>query len=335
MTKVLVTGYGGFLGQEIVRQLIATGYQVRGLARGTYPRLEALGIESWRGDVSNRDTVMQACSGCQAVVHTAAKAGVWGAWSDYYKINTLATSHLLEAAQHFKLQAFVFTSSPSVTFAGENQTGVDESVPYPNKWLCFYPQTKALAEQAVLATAAAGRMRTCALRPHLIWGKGDPHLFPRVIERTRQGRLRRIGSGQNLIDVVHVSSAARAHVQAVAKLLAGDQAVNGKAMFLSDGKPTPCWEWIGRILQCANVPIPTKSISFAAAYRIGALLEAAYWTLRIRSEPPMTRFIAAQLAMDHYFNIRRAKELLDYDPTLDTDAEFERCRPWLQSLGES
>lgn len=334
MTKVLVTGYGGFLGQAIVRQLLQAGYSVRGLARGAYPELAALGVETCRGDVSDRAAVFNACAGCEAVVHTAAKAGVWGPWQDYYTINTLATSHLLEAAQQAEIKAFVFTSSPSVTFAGEHQSGVDESVPYPNRWLCFYPQTKALAEQAVLTAARTSPLRTCALRPHLIWGAGDPHLFPRVIERTRQGRLRRIGSGQNLIDVVHVSAAARAHVQAVDQLLQGNQQLNGQAMFLTDGKPVPCWEWISRILSVAGVPIPQKSISFAAAYRIGTTLEGAYWALGIKREPPMTRFVAAQLAMDHYFNIERARSLLNYAPNVDTDAEFERCRHWLESLGQ-
>ncbi len=321
---ILVTGYGGFLGAVITRQLLAAGYQVRGLARGSYADLERLGVESIRGNIADRQTALDACAGCDAVIHTAAKAGVWGRWQDYYRTNTLATSHLLEGAHLHRLSAFVHTSSPSVTFAGEHQAGVDESVPYPDRWLCFYPHTKALAEQAVLAAARAGRIRTCALRPHLIWGAGDPHLFPRVIARARQGRLRRVGSGTNLIDVVHVDNAARAHVQALDKLLAGSEQLNGQALFLSDGQPIPCWDWITRILNSAAVPVPQRSISFPAAYRLGALLEGAYGTLRIRREPPMTRFVAAQLALDHYFDISRARQLLDYQPNLEHDAEWSR-----------
>lgn len=325
MQKILVTGYGGFLGAEVARQLLAAGYQVRGLARSIYPELQSLGVEAVRGDVSHRQTAVSACAGCDAIVHTAAKAGVWGAWHEYYRINTQATSHLLEGAHQHNVAAFVHCSSPSVTFAGTPQSGVDESVPYPDRWLCAYPHTKALAEQAVLAAAAVGRVRTCALRPHLIWGAGDPHLFPRVIKRARQGRLRRVGSGTNLIDVVHVSGAARAHVQAVKKLLAGDSQLNGQSLFLSDGEPIACWEWISHILSAADVPVPKRSISYAAAYRLGRLLEAVYGTLRIRREPPMTRFVAAQLAMDHYFDIGRARRLLAYEPNIDRAAELARC----------
>ena len=219
MTKVLVTGYGGFLGAEITRQLLGCGFSVRGVARSKYEQLSHENLEKVQGDITDRTLVLETVKGCDAIVHTAAKAGVWGPWGSYYTINTRATSHLLEAAHSHKVRAFVHTSSPSVTFDGEHQSGVDESVSYPEKWLCFYPQTKALAEQAVLEAGKQGDLLTCALRPHLIWGKGDPHLFPRVIERTLSGRLRRVGQGTNLIDVVHVNNAASAHVTALQKLL--------------------------------------------------------------------------------------------------------------------
>lgn len=332
MPKVLVTGYGGFLGAEVSRQLLAGGFAVRGLARGSYPELAAAGVETHRGDVTDRSLLFSLVDGCDAIVHTAAKAGVWGCWQDYYRPNTLATSHLLEAAHHHRVRAFVHTSSPSVTFAGEHQSGVDESAPYPEKWLCHYPHTKALAEQAVLAAAQVGQVATCALRPHLIWGPGDPHLFPRVVERTLQGRLRRVGSGKNLIDVVHVRSAAAAHVAAVERLLDGDPRLNGQAIFLTDGAPLECWQWVSRILNTAGVPVPSRSISFAKAYWIGGLLEMMYRIARRKQEPPMTRFVAAQLALDHYFSIDRARDLLGFKPEIDIDDEFRMCEPWLRSL---
>jgi hypothetical protein len=101
---------------------------------------------------------------------------------------------------------------------------------------------------------------------------------------------------------------------------------------VTDGEPVQCWSWISRILQTAGVPVPNKSISFPAAYRLGALLEAVFWALRKRTEPPMTRFVAAQLALDHFFSIDRAREILDYRPELHRDQEFQRCQPWLQQL---
>ena len=327
MTKrVLVTGYGGFLGSAVVRMLREHGFSVRGIARGHYPHLESLGIEVVRASIVDRRAVLEATRDCVAIIHTAALAGVWGPWQDYYQTNTLATSHLLEAAVTSQLQAFVHCSSPSVTFDAKPQSGIDESTPYPTRWLCFYPHTKALAEAAVTQAAQNSSLRTCALRPHLIWGKGDPHLFPRVIERARKGKLRRVGDGRNLIDVVHVDNAARAHVQALELLLAGDNALNGQSLFITDGQPIACWDWITCILNSANMPVPTKAISYSAAYRLGAVLEALHWTLRIRKEPTMTRFLAAQLALDHYFSIEKATRLINYQPNVDRDAELAKLR---------
>lgn len=332
MRTVLVTGYGGFLGAAITRMLINAGYKVRGLARGVYPDLVAMGVDGIRGDITDRSAVAAALIGCQAVIHTAALAGVWGPWHRYYRVNTLATSLLLEAAVAAQCQAFVFTSSPSVTFAAQNQSSIDESTPYPTQWLCHYPHTKALAEQAVLSAAKSGVLATCALRPHLIWGNGDPHLMPRVVARARAGKLRKIGPGTNLIDIVHVENAAAAHLLALERLLANDALVNGQAFFITDGVPIECWEWISRILTASDTPVPKSSLSYSAAYRIGVVLELAYRSAGVQHEPPMTRFVAAQLAFDHYFSIDRARRLLGYQPAQQLDRRLAECEPWLRAL---
>lgn len=332
MQTVLVTGFAGFLGDVIVRKLLSAGYNVRGLARGNYPQLVAQGVEQIRGTITDRSAVSIAVTGCDAVIHTAALAGVWGRWADYYAANTFGTSLLLEAAVKANCKAFVFTSSPSVTFAAQHQSGISEQTPYPLQWLSYYPHTKALAEQSVLATARAGAIWSCALRPHLIWGNGDPHLMPRVIARAKAGRLKRVGSGRNLIDTVHVENAADAHLLALERLLARDAAVNGEAFFITDGAPIECWEWITRILQSAGVDAPRGWLSYPRAYRLGAALELLYKAARIRTEPPMTRFVAAQLALDHYFSIDKARRLLAYQPQQQLETRLAECEPWLRTL---
>ena len=334
MTTVLVTGYGGFLGQAIVRQLLARGYRVRGLARGSYPELQALGVEAVCGSVADQAAVKQAVDGCDAIVHTAALAGVWGSYKKYSETNIHGTLHLL-AALDARCHTFVYTSSPSVTFDARPQSGIDETAPYPTQWLCHYPQSKALAERTVLEFGLIDGMWTAAIRPHLIWGNGDPHLMPRVVTRAKQGALKRVGTGQNLIDIVHVDHAATAHVLALEKLLAKDSAVKGQAFFITDGQPVPCWEWITEILNCAQVKVPSGAISYKMAYRIGAMLEAIHTMLLIQREPRMTRFVAAQLALDHYFSIDKARRLLGYDPQPIREARLRECEPWLRGLSHT
>ena len=330
--RVLVTGYGGFLGKAVSLWLLRNGFQVRGLARQPYPDCIAAGVEGIQGDLRDPDCLLKACHQVDAVVHTAAIAGVWGDRRTFESINVTGTTNLLEAAKQSGVQAFVYSSSPSVTFDGQPQSGIDESTPYPTQWLCDYPRTKAIAEGLVQAANQPGRLLTCSLRPHLIWGHGDPHLIPRVIQRCQQGRLRRVGSGRNLIDTIHVENAALAHGLAVQKLLAGDTQVAGQNFFVTDGEPIACWDWITCLLDGAQLAPPNRSISLTAAYRLGWAMEVLFKAMRIQSEPPMTRFVALQLGVDHFFSIDKARRLLGYHPSIDRAAQMEKMSHWLRTL---
>lgn len=316
--KVLVTGAGGFLGLALVKELVAQGHAVRALVRRRATALESLGVEIVQADLRARAEVVAACRQVQWVFHTAAVAGIAGPWRHFFENNILATSHVLEGCRKHGVERLVFTSSPSVTFDGTDQNGIGESAPYSRRWLCHYPHSKALAEQEVLAANQPGRLLTCALRPHLIWGPGDRHLIPRLLDRARSGRLRRVGDGSNRIDMIYIQNAVTAHLQAGAALVPGSP-VGGQAYFISQGEPVNCWQWIDQILALAGLSPVRKSVSFSAAWRIGAVLEAAWAVLRLPGEPPMTRFLAAQLAKSHYFDIGRARRDFGYEPQVPTE----------------
>src|SRR5262249_11150102 len=151
----------------------------------------------------------------------------------------------------------------------------------------------------------------------LIWGPNDPHLIPRLIERARQGALRRVGDGTNRIDMVYVDNAASAQRLAAEALEPGSP-VAGKVYFISQGEPVNCWSWIDEILKLPGFPPLSRSISLSAAWTAGAVLEGVYRLLHLPGEPRMTRFLAAQLGTSHYFNIDRAKKHLCYEPNVST-----------------
>jgi nucleoside-diphosphate-sugar epimerase len=327
--KALVTGGGGFLGRSLVEHLVRRGDQVRALCRGGYPEVTALGAEIVRADLRDRPAVAAACRGMDVVFHAAGVAGLGVRWHDYHAVNTLGTSHVIEGCRAAGVGRLVLTSSPSVTFDGSDQRGVDESAPYPKRWLCPYQHTKALAEQDVLRANDPGRLLTCALRPHLIWGERDRHLIPRLLDRARRGRLRRVGDGTNLIDTIYVDNAAAAHLQAADALLPGAP-LAGRAYFLSQGEPVNCWQWIDQILALAGLPPVRRSISLAAAWRIGRAMELLYGSLRLAGEPPMTRFLAAQLATSHYYDISRARRDFGYQPQVSTAEGMVRLKEFLK-----
>jgi 2-alkyl-3-oxoalkanoate reductase len=204
------------------------------------------------GPLRDAGVAAAACEGMDAVFHAAGVAGIWGPWSHFYSINTLTTRNIVAGCQRHRVPKLVYSSSPSVTFDGGDQSGVDETVAYPSRWLCHYPHSKALAEQHVLQSDGQDGVRTCALRPHLIWGPRDRHLIPRLLERARSGRLRRVGDGRNRIDMVYVANAASAHLQAADALEPGSP-VCGRAYFITQDDPVNCWDWINEILALAHV----------------------------------------------------------------------------------
>ena len=321
--KALVTGAGGFLGRYIAEQLRARGDQVRAFSRSRYEALDRLGVETQVGDVRDADAVRRACDGVDIVFHVAAVAGLGEPWRRYYETNALGTRHIVRGCIETNVPRLVYTSSPSVTFDGGEQCGVDESAPYPERWLAHYPHSKALAEQAVLEANGRHGLLTCSLRPHLIWGPRDRHLIPRLLNRARSGRLRRVGDGTNLIDMVYVENAAEAHLLAADALKPGSP-VAGRAYFISQGEPVNCWGWIDELLAMAGLPPVTKAVSLPTAWRIGWLFECIWSALRLRSDPPMTRFLAAQLATSHYFDISAARRDFGYSARVSTDEGMRR-----------
>ncbi len=316
--KVLVTGGGGFLGRHIVRALLAAGHRVIALQRSAAPALEAAGAEVRRASLLDGPALRAALAGCDAVIHTAAKAGVWGPRREFFTTNVDGTRVLLEAMRAAGVRRLVHCSTPSVVFNGGAFEGADETLPYGRGWLCPYPESKALAEQAALEWGRAGHGRVIALRPHLIWGPGDPHLLPQVIRRARSGRLRIVGDGTNRVDTTRVENAAAAHLLALGALV-DPEAVN-RPYFISQGEPVVLWDWINGLLARLGLPPVRRRVSLAAAYRAGAVCELLWTVLRRRSVPPLTRFVAVELAKSHWFSIAAARRLLGYRPEAFPDA---------------
>jgi nucleoside-diphosphate-sugar epimerase len=324
--RILVTGGGGFLGGHIVKELLKNpSYVVTNFSRHSYDVLEDLGVPTIKGDLRKKEDVERAVSqGFDAIFHVAALAGVWGKYQDYYDINFLGTKNLLDAARKFGVSRFIYTSTPSVVFNQDDLLGVDESQSYATKFLNPYAETKTLAEGLVLTSNDSKDFLTCALRPHLIWGPGDPHIFPRLIQKGREGKLKIIGDGENLVDIIFVENAAKAHVQAFENLRPGSR-VCGQAYFIGQERPVKLWDFINQVLGHVKVDPVVSSITVTGAYRLGWLLEKVWGLLGIQKpEPPMTRFVALNLGKSHYFSHEKAKRDFGYEPKITIEEGLKR-----------
>ena len=323
--RMLVTGGSGFVGSALCRRLHALGHDVIALARRPSPMLAAAGIRTVIHDLATPaadSSLAGMFTGVGCVFHTAAHVKMWGPKGAFRAGNIVATDHVIAACREAGVPRLVFTSSPSVVATPAGLRGVDESQPYPAHFEAFYPETKAAAEQAVLAAHSA-ELRTIALRPHLIFGPGDTNLVPTILTRARAGRLVQVGDGSNLVDLTFIDDCVEAHGLAAAALDERPSA-GGRAYFISQGTPVPLWGWIARVLELHSVAPVRRKISARLARVLATVAETTWRAGRFKSDPPLTRFLAEEMATDHYFDLSAARRELGYAPSLTVWEATER-----------
>jgi len=308
--KVLVTGGSGFLGSAICAMLRSRGHEVIAYQRGSSDRLVQQGVRIVRGSITDADALDNAMRGVDAVIHTAAKAGIWGSYKNFYQSNVVGTDNVIASCRNNRVHKLVFTSSPSVVHGGGDIEGGDESLPYPDHFNSPYPATKALSEQLVIA-ANGPDLQTVSLRPHLIWGPGDNHLLPSLVDRAKSGKLRLPGPDK-LIDTIYIDNAATAHLLALGKLITKPETVGGKTYFITNDEPLPQREIIGGLLKAAGLDVDIQAISPNLAIAAGTVLQNVWKLFRLKSEPPVTRWSAEHLSTAHWYDISAAKQDLGY-----------------------
>jgi nucleoside-diphosphate-sugar epimerase len=311
--RVLVTGASGMLGGSLARALAARGDEVTVFQR----RPAGLACAQVLGDVADTDAVRAAAAGQEAVVHLAARVSVTGRWADFARTNVTGTAHVLDAARGAGVRAVVHVSSPSVAHSGRSIVGEGAAPADPDHAHGHYARSKAVAER--LALAAAG-LKVVAVRPHLVWGPGDTQLVGRILDRARAGRVALVGPGTALVDTTYVDNA----VDAIIAALDRAEQVAGAAFVVSNGQPRPLAELVQRICASAGLQAPRRHVPYPLARAGGALAELAWAGLGRRDDPPMTRFLAEQLATAHWFDLRQTRAALDWAPRVDLDEGFRR-----------
>jgi len=314
--RVLVTGASGLLGRAVAASIIAQGHDVQTLQR------RASGVEGavdLLGSVTDATSVARATAGVDAVVHLAAKVSLAGDPAEFENVNVGGTLRVLRAATEGSATRFVQVSSPSVAHSGISIVGDDARRADPLRARGDYARTKATAELLALA-ADSERLSVVAVRPHLVWGPGDTQLVARIVDRASRGRLPLLGHGAALIDTTYIDNAA----SAIAAALERAPEVHGNAYVITNGEPRPVAELLAGMCAAAGVRAPNWSVPAGVARAAGSLVETVWRVRPGADEPPMTRFLAEQLSTAHWFDQRRTRADLHWQPAVTLDEGFER-----------
>lgn len=318
--RILVTGASGVLGSGVAQALVDAGAHVTVLQRSASG---LPGVREIRGSVTNADDVATAVEGVDSVIHIAAKVSVSGPLADYEHVNVKGTRLLLAAAQRAGVQRWVHISSPSVAHSGDSIIGAGADPADPSTARGHYAATKAAGELLAL-DADSPSFRVLALRPHLMWGPGDTQLTERIIDRARQNRLPLLDGGTALVDTLF-------SVNAVEAIVAGLTAVDrshGEALVLTNGQPRPIGEMIRRIAVAGGAQEPTLNLPAGLAKTAGSIIETLWDAEKRGDEPPITRFLAEQMSTAHWFDQRRTREVLQWQPRISLDEGFELTRQY-------
>ena len=317
--KILVTGGTSLLGKTVAELLRDRGDEVSLLQRRPGPA----GFVEHLGDIADPEAVIAAVAGKDAVIHVAAKVGITGSWDEFERVNIEGTENLLVAAEAARVKRLVHISSPSVAHHGRALVGVGAAPADPDNARGHYAKSKAEAELLALR-ASSTLFPVVVLRPHLIWGPGDTQLVGRIVARAREGRLATVGTGAALIDTTYISNAADAVVAAL------DQApqLGGRAFVVTNGQPRPVAELVAKIVVAAGLEPPSLRVPYRAAQAGGKVVERVWERAGREDDPPMTSFLAEQLATAHWFDQRETRRALRWAPAVSLDEGFRYLADW-------
>ncbi|MEC3916986.1 SDR family NAD(P)-dependent oxidoreductase [Nocardia sp. CDC160] len=336
--KALVTGASGFLGGALVRRLVRDGdYEVAILARAT-SNLRDLSevidqVEVITGDLTDQVSLERATKGVDVVFHSAARVDDRGTRAQFVAENVTATENLVRAAKRNGTGRFVFISSPSALMDrdGGDQVNVDESVPYPTRYLNLYSETKAAAERFVLSSNTAD-FSACALRPRAIWGAGDRSgPIVRLLSRAAAGTLPDLSYGKQVrASLCHVENIVEACV-----LAARSENVGGKAYFIADAEQTDVWGFLGEVATDLGYAKPTRQPNPRVLAAAVAAIETV-WRIPFvatRWSPPLSRYVVALMTRTATYDTSAATRDFGYRPIVTRDDGLADFLAWLETQG--
>jgi 3beta-hydroxy-delta5-steroid dehydrogenase/steroid delta-isomerase len=339
--RVLVTGGSGFVGANLVTELLDRGHHVRSFDRAPSPVAAHPRLEVIEGDICDTDTVAAAVADIDTIIHTAAIIDLMGGASvtEQYRqrsfaVNVDGTKNLVHAAQAAGVKRFVYTASNSVVMGGRRISGGDETLPYTERFADLYTETKVVAERFVLAANGGedgAGMLTCSIRPSGIWGRGDQTMFRKVFESVLAGHVKVLVGSKNVkLDNSYVHNLIHGFILAAEHLVPGGTAP-AQAYFINDGEPINMFEFSRPVVEACGQPWPKFRVPGRLVWFVMRVWQ--WFHFRFGLPKPLLEPLAVErLYLDNYFSIAKAQRDLGYQPLFTTEQAMADCLPYYVDL---
>lgn len=302
---VAVTGAHGCVGAATARAFAARGYGVRGLVRSDRPPPVSSAWEAHRGDLTQPSTLRGLCEGADTVVHTAALVGDWEREEVFWRINREGTRALLDEAQRAGVRRFVYVSTADV-FGFRTDTLIDERLP---KLCPPYPYSLSKLEGERLAWERNEHgIEVSVVYPTWVFGPGDRHLVPELIDGLRTRQLVYFARGRTPLELTYSENLGEAIV-----LVASSRQAAGQSYIVGDDYGATFGSFIDLLAEATGLRPPRFSVPVGVAYGAGAVSEAVARAARSTKRPLFTRYAVRSAASGMRYRLGRIRAL-GYEP---------------------
>jgi 2-alkyl-3-oxoalkanoate reductase len=320
--KILITGASGFIGGRFLSRFSSHAeLQILGIGRRTLevPNYRAIDLSKANAlDTTLREFMPD------AVIHAAALSAPFASRREYVRHNVDATRHVVESCRAHGQPKLIYISSSSVHYQPRDQIGIREDDPIGPIYANTYAETKAAGEAFIREYPGSWAI----LRPRAVFGPGDTVLFPRLLVAAKRGKLPEIvRKGPPAVgDLISVNALTDYMLRAAERTEAVGE------FNLSHGEPVVMQTFLADVFHRLDLPPPGRKISYRTARNAAFVAELLWATLRLRGEPPVTRFGVDVLCFSKTFDISKARAVLG-EPSqtlaegLDDFIAWQRTQP--------
>ncbi len=323
--KILLAGATGFLGFRTLEKLAELPYidSIISIGRVLVPERTLIHpkVKYVLGNLEDSNFVNNVVKDVDVIINAASLSSPWGKREDFELANVTTQLNLIKAGKECGLKRFIYVSSPSIYFNGQDRLLVKESDPLPKTFINEYARTKREAE--ILLEYSS--MDFVILRPRALIGRCDSVIMPRLIKAHSEGKLKIIGNGRNIVDLTSVENVVDSIILSISTIKGLNQIYN-----ITNGAPVNLWENIELVLSLLGEKLNRNKVPYFIAKTAAHAMEFKA-KITDYQEPTLTVYGIGNLATSMTLDITMAKTFLDYTPKVSLLQSTHEFVNWYKS----